>query len=490
MNNESIAEQLKYQVSGKLNELIGNLTKEAEENPKHWQTALAQRQLKQFVNSLLEQNVESQSQLHQLQSRVKEVTERSAKMERTNQTLVTALDALNATATIPPPSLPVKATSNNKPFHELLRKYLTAKEAEVKPRTFIQLKSNLTRFVEVIGYETESESLCSDDIEEYCYVICNIAPNFKFSNFIATEVPTNSQELSDLWVKCAKENTGKKLTGLGVEKHFNGVKAFLKWCFDRHATTQDYSRIPALRKPKNVTDSIERVPFSTDQLNLIFNSYIYKPVEKSKRKIQNHQFWLPLIALHSGMRIAEIVGLEKADIKQVDGIWVFDVNENWNSKTRIGSEHSKSKKNKSSCRLIPISGQLIEIGLLRYVEKLNDDDILFPELTLGKKKGLGDYASKWFNERFLKYIGLEKRSDDGKQSVSFHSFRHGFVTNIDKTELNGSVLNDSERHYITGHEQEGVRNKIYNHSGVNIARLKTFVDAIDFGVNLSDINYK
>ena len=73
-------------------------------------------------------------------------------------------------------------------------------------------------------------------------------------------------------------------------------------------------------------------------------------------------------------------------------------------------------------------------------------------LLLGKSnKGLADYASKWFNERFSASINLNKRSADGKQGVAFHSFRHGFTTNLDKTVINGNTLNDSERHYITGH---------------------------------------
>ena len=487
MNKEIIVEQLKEQVSKELNGLLGKLTQEASLDAEHWKTALAQRQLKQFVTTLLEDSAESQFQLQQLQAKVREVTDKSERAAKDNDTLMTTLDTLNTAATFSPASLAIKTPSNNKQFHELLELYLSEKKSVLKIRTFTQLQSTLTRFIEIIGFETESYNLCSDDIDKYCLVIRNIPPNFKL-NRDATP-PTESKALSEYWVECANSNKGKKLATHGAEKHFTAVRTFLKWCFDRHATNADYSNISILRKPKKVNDAVERVPFTVKQLDQIFTSRLYKREGNSKRIVKDHEFWLPLIALYSGMRIAEIVGLERADIRKIEGIWVFDVNENWNSTKRQKSDLSKSKKNKSSIRLIPISQKLIDIGYLKYIDRLKEDDMLFPELSLGKNKGLGDYASKWFNERFLNQIQLEKRSADGKQSVSFHSFRHGFVTSLDKTEINGNVLNDSERHYVTGHEQEGVRNKTYNHSGINISRLKMFVDEIDFGIDLSKVNY-
>jgi integrase len=488
MNKEKIVEKLKSQVSTELDGLLGKLTQEASLNADHWKTALAQRQLKQFVTTLLELSAESQLQLLQLQTKIKEVTEQSEIAAKDNHTLMTTLDTLNTAAIAYPIPLAIKTTSNSKPFHKLLELYQAEKKSVLKIRTFTQLQSTLTRFIEIIGYETESHKLCSDDIDKYCLVIRNIPPNFKLNR--EGMPPIESAELSMYWVECANSNKGKKLATNGAEKHFTAVRTFLKWCHDRHATNADYSNVSILRKAKRVDDAIERVPFSIEQLNQIFTSRLYKREGNSKRIVKDHEFWLPLIALYSGMRIAEIVGLERVDIRQVEDTWVFDVNEHWKFTKSQNSCLSKSKKNKSSVRLIPICEQLINIGFLNYIDMLKKDDMLFPELSLGKDKGLGDYASKWFNGRFLDQIQLEKRSADGKQSVTFHSFRHGFVTNIDKAEFNGNVLNDSERHYITGHEQEGVRNKTYNHSGVNISRLKTFVDAIDFGIDLSAIKYK
>ena len=37
------------------------------------------------------------------------------------------------------------------------------------------------------------------------------------------------------------------------------------------------------------------------------------------------KFWLPLIALYSGMRMGEIVQLLASDLKQEGDIWYFDV---------------------------------------------------------------------------------------------------------------------------------------------------------------------
>jgi len=358
-----------------------------------------------------------------------------------------------------------KSTSDSKPLYKLTEIYLGEKKETLAARTYNQVTSNLERFCEIIGFEKDSVNLDSDDLDKYCNVIKNIPKNF--NNNKKSIRPTDSRLLSDFWIEAAESNKGDKLVSKGVEKHFSDIRVFLSWCADRHSTKRNYSNFQGLRKSRLYNDSIERTPFSPAQLELIFGSFLYTDFLREREQPKDYQFWLPLIAMSSGMRIAEIVGLEKEDIKTIDGVWVFDVNETWHSASRQSSEYNKRKKNKTSSRAIPISQQLINSGFLEYVKRLDKHAMVLSGLSLGKSnKGLADYASKWFNERFSASINLNKRSADGKQGVAFHSFRHGFTTNLDKTVINGNALNDSERHYITGHGQEGVRNKTYSHSAL------------------------
>jgi integrase len=481
INVEAQMEDIKASINELINTRIEVLRMNAAKNNSHWKTELAKRQLKETlidnfmapITDLITENTKNLSLSNNFKSD-------SDHYKMLSEGLLMALKKGGSSAS----SL---STSDNQPLCELLSKYLAERKPSLSQRTFVQLEKTLERFIEIIGIELKSQELSNLELDRYCYVTKNIKSNFGKNK---DSKPTDPKELVEYWLKAAKDNTEKKLASGGLEKHFSSVRPFLGWCSDRHNTSTNHSSFPGLRKPKNVKDSVERTPFSEEQLNSIFKSYIYTDYLRRGERPKAYQFWLPLIALTTGMRIAEIVGLEKEDIKQEEGIWIFDVNGTWHSSSRQHSEYVKDKKNKSSCRKIPISQRLISFGFLDYVERLRKHDVLFPELTLGSKKGLGDYASKWFNGRFMGYINLVKQTADGSQRVSFHSFRHGFVTNLDRTDINGNTLNDSERHYITGHEQEGVRNKTYNHSGVSLQRLKEYVDAMDHKVDLTNISYK
>ncbi len=313
-----------------------------------------------------------------------------------------------------------KSTSDSKPLYKLTEIYLAEKKGLLAARTYDQVTSNLERFCEIIGFEKDSVNLDSDDLDKYCNVIKNIPKNFTKKN--RSIKPIDSTLLSDFWVEAAESNKGDKLASNGVEKHFSDIRVFLSWCADRHSIPRDYSSFHGLRKSKLTNDSIERTPFAPAQLKLIFDSFLYSDFLKAREQPKDYQFWLPLIAMSSGMRIAEIVGLEKEDIKTIDGVWVFDVNETWHSASRQSSEYNKRKKNKTSSRATPISQQLINSGFLEYVKRLDKHAMVLSGLSLGmSNKGLADYASKWFNVRFSGSIKPHKRNADGQQGAAFYS---------------------------------------------------------------------
>lgn len=470
-----------------INKKIEKLIEVASKNKNHWKTGLASRSLEQSIyDCLLEPITELILETSNSNARASKAEFESKQGQvKSNQKIIEALNKVISKS--PPPSAPIGTTSENKPLHELLAIYLDERKPSLSIRTHSQQVKTLERFIEIVGLELLSNDLGNDELDRYIKVTKTIAPNF--GNNLKVAKPTDSESLVKFWLKSAEENTEKTLASNGIEKHFSTVRPFLKWCFERNNIINDSSVYPSLKKQKRTTDTLEKTPFSRQQLSLIFDSYLYGDTLRPKEQPRNYQFWLPLIALSTGMRIAEIVAIEKKDVYEQDDVWVIDVNDKWHSPKHRNPNHSKRKKNKSSCRIIPIPNVLIRAGLLSYVKALRTHDMLFPELNLGEHKGLGDYASKWFNERFLKYISLDKRSSDGKQGVSFHSFRHGFVTNLDKTIINGVALNDSDRHYITGHEQQGVRNKTYNHGGVNLQHVKEYMDAMDHNVDLSNINF-
>jgi integrase len=175
-----------------------------------------------------------------------------------------------------------------------------------------------------------------------------------------------------------------------------------------------------------------RLPFNTAELKAIFSASIYTGCADDEggyntpgpNRPQRHRFWVPLIALYSGMRLNEICQLDRGDVVERGGNWMFVLWAGADERETVGSgagvEATRTLKNRASERPVPVHPALIEFGLLDYLQSLPPGKgRVFPSLT-GNPKGSGaDPLSKWFS-RFLKDIDVKT------PKLSFHSFRHSF----------------------------------------------------------------
>ena len=100
------------------------------------------------------------------------------------------------------------------------------------------------------------------------------------------------------------------------------------------------------------------------------------------------------------MRLDEVAQLQLDDIETRDGIWYINVTPDGDNNRRL--------KNASSRRLVPLHNRLLGSGFLAFYEaqKQNGNSRLFPILTYSPQNGYGRNAGRWFNERFLKELGL------------------------------------------------------------------------------------
>ncbi|MBU3712670.1 MAG: hypothetical protein FGM21_12885 [Limnohabitans sp.] len=97
-----------------------------------------------------------------------------------------------------------------------------------------------------------------------------------------------------------------------------------------------------------------RLPFTPQELEAIFSSPVYKLGQRPRGGAGEAAYWLPLIALYSGMRLEEIGQLCHEDIKDEGGVWFFDLVHQ--------PEKGKTLKNASSCRRVPLHPTMIERG--------------------------------------------------------------------------------------------------------------------------------
>lgn len=220
-----------------------------------------------------------------------------------------------------------------------------------------------------------------------------------------------------------------------VNKYIGMASYLMNWAVKNGYTTSNPFAGIKLKENKQAQD--KKLPFSNNDLVALFSSLIYLDC-KCKH---GYYYWLPLIALYTGARIDEICQLHLDDIHQVDGVWVFDIND----------KDEKKLKTLSSKRLVPIHSRLIELGLIKYHKALlkQGEERLFPELKKGKD-GYSTQAGRWFNDRHRKTMGV-----NGKDKT-FHSFRH---TMTNQLKQKGNTL--SHVGALTGHQDESITFGLY-----------------------------
>jgi len=204
-----------------------------------------------------------------------------------------------------------------------------------------------------------------------------------------------------------------------------------------------------------------RKPFSDEDLISILNGYLYHGEYTGKRRrLFDAHFWVPLIAMYTGMRVGEICQLQLSDIHTEGMRWhgrVFS-----RPYIQVCAEHESQRvKNQNATRKVPIHHRLIEIGFLEYVElrkretRGDADQRLFRHMRYESHSKWGRVISRWFNgdgdqkANGYKHLVLDQQSQDGKV---FHSSRHTVI------DILRSTLGSAGKPIISalvGHEEEG-----------------------------------
>ena len=262
--------------------------------------------------------------------------------------------------------------------------------------TIRQNQQCLETIFEIIG-KKYVESITYKDCQKVVRSVYNIPKKWKERY--------KGQKLSALLSK--KNDDAISLSS--VKKYLRIFKEFMMFCKDNRYIPDSFQGDIKITKRKDVI-SIE--PFTKDELKKIFDPLTYPRVMDIK---YSYRYWIPLIALYSGMRLNEICQLYLDDIKVSKGVWYFDISD---------ERKDQHIKNSQSKRLVPIHSKLLELGIIEYANKVREvkvnnkhQDRLFYQLNYSVKNHYIQAISQWFG-RYLKKIGIDSRSK------VFHSFRH------------------------------------------------------------------
>ena len=329
------------------------------------------------------------------------------------------------------------------------------------------------------------------DIDQALRMLSFVRPDIQFVHHInkrlilefetlLSDVPANYRKtprLRNLTFETLKlAAVGKpRLSPASIDKYVITLRSFIHWC-------QDTDRMANWKLPKfegldkrNSKD--KRHPFTKDELQKLFNSPLFTGHQSDRDSqlwrhkegelvTKDHYYWVPWIALYSGMRLREIIQLEVKDIRQEGEVHYMDLNEDG-----VG----KSLKNHASRRKVPIHGQLIEMGFLDHIEavRARGHARIFPDAKPTAAGAPSDLFSKFFG-RYLKAIGIKH------SRLSFHSFRHTFIDQAARQ----ARLPDHMIKALVGHADQTITFGTYG-GRISIEELTAAVQQIDYAIGRS-----
>lgn len=235
-------------------------------------------------------------------------------------------------------------------------------------------------------------------------------------------------------------------------------------------------RINSIKKknisPELLGDQNRHLPWSKEEvLRLLETSYF---TSRKHRFRTPENFWVPIIALLSGMRQNEICQLYCDDIVQgpANGVTCFRVLQNETRKQRT--------KSTSSVRYVPVHSELVELGLLDYRDQMVSDgqERLFPNLEY--TPDLSNWSTG-FSKRFGRHTQRHMVWDDPEQRKVFHGFRSSFI----RTLRDDNRVMMEQLQYLTGHKAQHVMPDHYAGKPF-VEHLDEWMQKLDYGIDFVD----
>lgn len=329
-------------------------------------------------------------------------------------------------------------------FHQFVEMTLSGRLEAAQRLIERNRPSEPTIVVQPSTQEAPDAPLISTLIEEYLIehkdawtprTLINYTSDLNVFQRLIADVPINrftKHDASNVREKLKtlpKNNSksGEPISSRRANNLLTNISSFFSWCEkERDLINSNVFYGKSLPVPN---DDEGRERFTEEDLLTIFtNKRFTKP---DKKRMFN--YWVPIIAYYSGMRLAEISFLRKQDIIQVNGIWAFAI------KPFQIDDKKRTIKNKKSTRTIPIHSDIIKLGFLDYVESCKGE-LLFDTKRANHKHD--DAIGKSFGV-FKKKLGLP----EGKV---FHSFRMTFMDIAAQQNLDLVLIKD-----FVGHSHSG-----------------------------------
>jgi integrase len=365
-------------------------------------------------------------------------------------------DIFEQQATVEPQPQSASAAKPGEQMSQLVEKYLdvTAREREWPNKTQLRKRGELREFVEIVGDRPvtayrQVDGVNFKDVQLSLPIYRHQAP---FKGLTLIQAAKTALDLR------AGGGKVELLNPITINDKIGTVSLFFEWAKSRDSTVINPLADQRIQGSKNKRKGKKRHPWTIDEINRMLAAPIYTGCRSERSWHQpgnvvlnrSAKYWVPLIALFSGMRLGEIIQLQVADVKCVDGIDYFDVTPvamACDDDETADEENEKSLKTAASRRGVPIHKTLLDMGFGHFIDfrRTSAAKRLFPEFERAKDDASWSKQFSKHFKRFRESIGVTRRG------VKFHSLRH----NVEDALRNADVRKEL-RDAIQGHGETGV----------------------------------
>jgi len=205
----------------------------------------------------------------------------------------------------------------------LVEKYIddTSRERKWPVKTINRKRAELREFLEIVG-DKPVNSYCQEDGVKFKDVQVSLPIHRMCATFKGLTLEATSQQVSKLR---AAGNKIALLSPLTINDKIGTVLLFFDWAKSRDSSVVNPMDQQRMRRSRSKRQGTKRHPWTIEELNRMFAAPIYTGCrseyywKKPGPQVLRHSamYWVPLIALFSGMRLGEIIQLQVADVKCV-----------------------------------------------------------------------------------------------------------------------------------------------------------------------------
>lgn len=333
--------------------------------------------------------------------------------------------------------LPNISSQSNQTLSKLIELYVADRSVHWSSKTKAEFARYFSTLLSLLGDKAISNISRTDCIQ--CReLLKSLPPNFtkkkQFIGMTAKEIAqTNSQR------PC--------LTAKTINKYLTLLSSFFKWTIKQGLLSSNPAESLLLTLNNSVSE--EREVYSLEEIHLI-------QAKLPRLTSEPEKHWIPMIAMYSGLRMDEICQFQKADIQLIEEVYCFNVN----------SQGQKRLKTSSSVRVVPIHPELVRLGFLDHIDRLEGDH-LWPNLSPDKYGRWGHKFGNWFSR-------FNRREITDNPKKCFHSFRHTVANQLKQKSVSETVIAE-----LLGHKNESITTGRYGKS-YNIKLLASAICEISY----------